>query len=127
MTTDGIKGLLIETHNWGKTVAFWKALGYELEFETDHHSGQLRHPSGGPFLFVAERPEGSALQIQPMLSVSDAATFEPPASGAVVRPFEAQHWNMLELLLADPDGRPFSIQAPLPAGAAATQGGNHHE
>ena len=59
MTTDGIKGLLIETHNWGKTVAFWTALGYELEFETDHLSGQLRHPHGGPFLFVAERPAGS--------------------------------------------------------------------
>ena len=32
MTTNGIQGLLIETHNWGRSVAFWKALGYELEF-----------------------------------------------------------------------------------------------
>lgn len=56
MTTKGIEGLLIETHNWGKAVAFWKSLGYEIEFETDHRSGQLRHPAGGPYLFIAERP-----------------------------------------------------------------------
>ena len=47
MKTQGIEGWLIETHNWGKTVAFWKGFGYELEFETDHNSGQLRHPAGG--------------------------------------------------------------------------------
>jgi hypothetical protein len=112
--TNGIAGLLIETHNWGKTVAFWKALGYELEFETDHHSGQLRHPSGGPFLFIAERAAGTPLQLQPMLAVRDAAAFLPPASATVVRPFEPQHWHVLEMLLADPDGRQFSVQAPLP-------------
>lgn len=115
--TNGIAGLLIETHNWGKTVAFWKALGYELEFETDHHSGQLRHPSGGPFLFIAERAPGAPLQLQPMLAVRDAAEFSPPPSGTVVRPFEPQHWHVLELLLADPDGRHFSVQAPLPESA----------
>ncbi|WP_223643648.1 hypothetical protein [Corallococcus sp. EGB] len=113
--TSGVQGLLIETHNWGKTVAFWKALGYELEFETDHHSGQLRHPRGGPFLFIAERPEGAPLRLVPMVEASEAAAFAPPSSGTVVRPFEAQHWNVLELLLADPDGRHVSVQAPLPA------------
>ena len=112
--TSGVQGLLIETHNWGKTVSFWKALGYELEFETDHHSGQLRHPSGGPFLFIAERAEGASLSLQPMLVASEAAAFTPPGSGTVVRPFEVQHWGVLELLLADPDGRRVSVQAPLP-------------
>jgi hypothetical protein len=123
MTTEGIQGLLIETHNWGKTVAFWKALGYQLEFETGHHSGQLRHPSGGPFLFVAERPEGAALRLQPMIAIHDAATFSVPSSGTVVHPFEAQHWNVLELLLADPDGRHLSVHAPLPSEARK---GSHH-
>jgi hypothetical protein len=117
MTTNGIEGLLIETHNWGKTVGFWKALGYELEFETEHHSGQLRHPRGGPYLFVAERPEGTQLQLQPVLGVGDAARFSPPGSGSVVRVFEAQHWDVLEMLLADPDGRHLRVQAPLPAGS----------
>ena len=115
MQTDGIEGLLIETHNWGKTVAFWQALGYELEFETDHHSGRLRHPRGGPYLFVAERPREQVLQLQPVLTVRDAALFTPPRAGTVVRGFEAQHWQVLEMLLADPDERQLSVQAPLPA------------
>lgn len=127
MTTDGITGLLIETHNWGKTVAFWKALGYEIEFETDHHSGQLRHPSGGPFLFIAERPEDSPLLLQPMISVRDAAQFTPPSAGRVVRQFEPQHWHVLELVLADPDGREHSVQAPLPEAAGPGPEGQAHD
>ena len=115
METEGIEGLLIETHNWGKTVAFWKGLGYELEFETDHHSGQLRHPRGGPFLFVAERPATQALKVVPMLGVKDAARFTPPSAAKVTRAFEPQHWDVLEMLLADPDGREISVQQPLPA------------
>ncbi|MDB4986636.1 MAG: hypothetical protein JWN04_1814 [Myxococcaceae bacterium] len=116
MTTDGVEGLLIETHNWGRAVAFWKALGYSLEFETDHHSGRMRHSAGGPYLFVVERPAGTPLKLQPVLAVRDAANFSPPGSGCVIRAFEAQHWNALEMLLADPDGRPLSVQAPLLAG-----------
>lgn len=115
METEGIEGLLIETHNWGKTVAFWKALGYQLEFETDHHSGQLRHPAGGPYLFVAERPPGQVLKVVPALAVKDAARFSAPSSGTVVRPFAPQHWPVLEMVLADPDGRELSVHAPLPA------------
>jgi hypothetical protein len=52
MKSKGIDGILIETHNCGSTVAFWCDLGYELEFETDHNSGRLRHPRGGPYIFV---------------------------------------------------------------------------
>jgi len=112
MATKGIDVLLIETHNWGKSVAFWKSLGYEIEFETDHHSGRLRHPAGGPALFIAERPPGQALKIVPGLSVEDAATFEPPKSGAVIRPFIEEHWGALQMLLADPDGREIAVEAP---------------
>ncbi|HET9959863.1 MAG TPA: hypothetical protein VFQ61_35470 [Polyangiaceae bacterium] len=126
MTTDGIKGILIETHNWGKTVAFWKALGYELEFETDHHSGQLRHPSGGPYLFIAERSENAPIRVQPMLWVADATGFVPPRSGSCSRPFEPQHWGVLESLIADPDGREFSVQAPIGPSDATPDREKHH-
>jgi catechol 2,3-dioxygenase-like lactoylglutathione lyase family enzyme len=112
MASRGIEGLIVETHNWGRTVAFWQSLGFELEFETDHHSGQLRHPGGGPFVFVAERPETDALEVQPLLGVDDAGAFEPPGSGTVERPFTPQHWGVREMLLRDPDGRRLSIQAP---------------
>ncbi len=113
MATRGIDGLLIETHNWGKSVAFWTSLGYELELETDHHSGRLRHPAGGPYLFIAERPPGQVLKVIPVLSVGDAATFEPPTSGTVKRPFTEEHWGALQMLLVDPDGREIAIDAPL--------------
>lgn len=114
-TRKGIDGLLVETHNWGKTVAFWQSLGYELEFETDHHSGQLRHPAGGPYVFVAERPPEQALQVVLGLSVESAQAFVPPASGKVVQPFAKQHWGALQMLVSDPDGRVVSIEAPAPA------------
>jgi hypothetical protein len=60
-----------ETHNWGSTVAFWRDLGYELEFETDHNLGRLRHPLGGPYIFIAERPQGHTLQVTLGLAVED--------------------------------------------------------
>lgn len=113
--TDGIAGLLIETHNWGKTVAFWQGLGYVLEFETDHHSGQLRHPGGGPYLFIAERPASQALKVMLAVGVQDAARFAPPGAATVVRGFTPQHYPVLEMMLADPDGREIAVHAPLPA------------
>ena len=116
MKTKGIEGLLIETHNWGKTVAFWKALGYELEFETDHHSGQLRHPAGGPYIFIAERPATQELQVQLSIGVDRATEFQPPAAGRVLRPFEREHWGVLGMLLGDPDGRTLAVHAPIAVG-----------
>jgi hypothetical protein len=122
MASAGVEGMYIETRNWGKTVAFWVSLGYELEFETDHHSGQLRHPSGGPWLFVAERPDATQLEWHPIVGVTDAGAFEPPAAGEVEQPFTAQHWQVMEMMLRDPDGRHVSVQAPLPAGVDAPAG-----
>jgi hypothetical protein len=121
MTSTGIEGLYIETHNWGKTVAFWIALGYVLEFETDHHSGQLRHPAGGPYLFVAERPAEHALVMYPVVHADDATAFAPPAGAAIAKPFTPEHWGVVEMHLSDPDDRPVSVQAPLES-ASATPG-----
>ncbi len=122
MAGEGISGLYIETHNWGKSVSFWKDLGYELDFETDHGSGQLRHPGGGAWIFLAERPSGKALEVHPILLVDDSTTFAAPKAGTIARPFVAQHWDVVEQILHDPDGRDVSIQAPLPEGVQAPQG-----
>jgi hypothetical protein len=113
MKSKGITEILIETHNWGRTVAFWRDPGYVLEFETDHHSGRLRHPSGGPAIFVAERPEAHPLQVMPGVAVTDAGLFVPPRSGSLVRKFKKQHWQAQQMLLADPDGRHVAVEAPL--------------
>ena len=120
--TRGIEGFFIPTHNWGKTVAFWQALGFALEFETDHHSGQLRHPAGGPYLFVAEQPEDQPLEPHPIVGVDDSTSFEPPAAGTVDEPFTPRHWHVVEMLVRDPDGRGVSFQAPLPDGVEAPAG-----
>ncbi|MBV8717055.1 MAG: VOC family protein [Chloroflexi bacterium] len=111
--TRGVEGILVETHNWGKSVAFWKALGYELEFETDHHSGQLRHPGGGPYLFVAEVPESVPVAFLPMLSADSTEQFQPPSAGTVEQPFVEQHWGVHEMMLRDPDNRRVSVQVPI--------------
>ncbi len=55
-TTEGIEAVFLETHNWGRSAKFFQALGFELEFETDHDSGQLRN-GDGPYVFIAEVPE----------------------------------------------------------------------
>ena len=56
MSTEGIEAIFLETHNWGKAANFFQELGYAVEFETDHNSGQLRN-GVGPTLFIAEVPE----------------------------------------------------------------------
>lgn len=121
--TEGIGGLVVETHNWGKAVAFWKALGFELEFETDHHSGRLRHPSGGPWVFIAEHLDKNPPELYPVIVASDAATFAVPGAGRSLQPFEARPWNVMEALLADPDGHPISVHAPIARGSEPRRGG----
>jgi hypothetical protein len=117
MATHGVEGLIIQTRNWGKTVAFWQALGYRIEFETGRNSGRLEHPGGGPYLFVVERPDAEDPEIQPLVATSDADSFQPPRAGTVEHPFTARHWGAAEMLLRDPDGRHVSVQAPLAAAA----------
>src|SRR5882724_6929173 len=56
MTTEGIEAVFLETHNWGRAAACFQSLGFTLDFETDHASGQLRN-GDGPYVFVAEIPE----------------------------------------------------------------------
>ena len=117
MNSNGITGLVVETHNWGKSVAFWQQLGFELE-----ESLVLRHPAGGPMVYLLEIPETESVAIRPVVDIDDAAEFVPPAAGSVNRAFEPQHWKVLEMLLGDPDGRGVSVQAPLPPGIAAPEG-----
>jgi len=110
-TTAGIEAVFVETHNWGRTAKFFQSLGYRLEFETDHNSGQLRN-GDGPSVFVAEVPADRDPQVRIALAVPDAAAFhaEPPVD--VVAPFEPTHYGTQEMTVRDPDGRLWSLQAP---------------
>ena len=111
MPTEGIDALFLETHSWGKAAKFFQNLGYELEFETDHNSGQLRN-GDGPWIFIAEVPETQALGMRIALKVADADAFEPDPALDVVTPFEETHWGSREMVVRDPDGRLWSLQAP---------------
>lgn len=112
MATNGIEAVFLTTHNWGKAAKFFQSLGYDLEFETDHHSGQLRSKTG-PYLFIAEVPETEPPQIQAVLQVPDAEAFRAPANLEVLTPFEPTHWGTQETTVRDPDGRVWRLQAPL--------------
>jgi len=114
MASHGIEGLIVETRNWGRTVAFWQALGYRVEFETGRNSGRLEHPDGGVYLFVVERPDVPDPEIRPLVRADDADGFEPPRAGTVEHPFAGRHWGSAEMMLRDPDGRHVSVQAPSP-------------
>lgn len=111
MTTEGIEAVFLETHNWGKTARFFQALGFDLEFETDHSSGLLRN-GAGPYVFVAEVPADQEPQ-EPriVLKVADADAFRPGAGVEVVSPFAETHFGTREMTVRDPDGRLWSLQA----------------
>ncbi len=113
MTTEGFQGQYFETRSYDATAAFWQALGFENVFETDHGSGQWRHPSGGPYVFVNEQHD-TELETHPILRVADASAIDLAGTFDVARPFTPEHWGVVEALVRDPDGRVVSLQAPLP-------------
>ncbi len=128
MSTEGFAGFYAETRNYGATAAFWKSLGFENVFETDHGSGQWKHPSGGAYVFIAERGDPDHVLVNyPVLDVADSTKFAPEREPEYARRFEPQHWDVVEALLLDPDGRLVSLQAPVPDGVGAPDLDAHHE
>jgi hypothetical protein len=122
VTTEGIDAIFLETHNWGRTVQFFQALGFKIDFATDHASGQLSNGTG-PAVFVAEVPEDRAPTAQLVLKVPDASVFEaggaveaggvfePGGAVEVVTPFAETHYGTREMIVRDPDGRLWNLQA----------------
>jgi hypothetical protein len=108
MTTLGIEAIYLETRNWGKAAAFWQALGYKIDFETDHSSGLLRN-GDGPYIFIAEVPDKEP-GLQVVLKAADG--FQPDPAVEVVTPFEDTHFGTREMTVRDPDGRSWILQAP---------------
>lgn len=110
MTTHGVQHLYLETHNWGKSVAFWQALGFKLDFETDHNSGQLV-ASNGTRLFIAEASPGDPVGMDVYLGADEAGA-AAPENVDVVFDWTPTHWGTRVLTVRDPDGRLFRIEAP---------------
>ena len=117
MTTIGIDAVFLSTHNWGKSAKFFQALGFELEFETDHSSGQLRNTQGPP-VFIAEVPADQATSALLVLAATDGGAESLDPIIEVVTPYEDTHYGTREMTVRDPDGRIWSIQTPRPTGSA---------
>jgi hypothetical protein len=109
MTTQGFEHLYLETHNWGRSVAFWEALGFKLDFETDHHSGQLVAPNGTR-IFLAEQSPEDPVGVDIYLGVGQAGT-RLPENVDVVFDWTATHWDTQVMTVRDPDGRLFRLEA----------------
>jgi uncharacterized glyoxalase superfamily protein PhnB len=111
MSTEGIEAVFLETHSWGKAAKFFQVLGYEIDFATDHNSGQLRN-GDGPSLFISEVPESEPTRRHVVLHVADADAFELDSSVEVVSGWEDTHWGTRLMTVRDPDGREWMLQAP---------------
>jgi len=113
LTTHGIEAVFLETHNWGQAATFFQALGFELEFATDHASGQFR-TGRGPYVFIAEVPPTQTPGLQLVLSVADADADDVQLDPAieVVTPFEDTHFGTRAMTVRDPDGRLWTLQTP---------------
>ncbi|WP_019204403.1 hypothetical protein [Tsukamurella sp. 1534] len=110
MSTQGIDTVFISTHNWGATAKFLTDLGYAIDFDTGHGSGQLTAATG-PTLFVAEVPPEAPVAITPVLRVHHENDFRP-APGGGATDFADTHYGTREATVHDPDGRTWIIQAP---------------
>ncbi|WP_067697975.1 glyoxalase/bleomycin resistance/dioxygenase family protein [Nocardia jejuensis] len=110
MITEGIEAVFLETRNWGRTAKFLRELGYEIDFETDHNSGQFRSAQG-PYIFVAEVPASREPSTKLVLKVANAD--QRPGEGVeIVNEFEDTHYGTQEMTVRDPDGRLWALQAP---------------
>jgi uncharacterized glyoxalase superfamily protein PhnB len=110
MTTEGIEAVFLTSHSWGKAAKFFQSLGFELEFDTGHNSGQLRN-GNGPFVFIAEVPETQQPDMQIVLKVADADAFSIDPAIEVLTPFADTHFGTREMTVRDPDGRIWSLQS----------------
>jgi uncharacterized glyoxalase superfamily protein PhnB len=111
MATEGIEAVFLETRNWGKAAKFFQALGFDLEFSTDHSSGQLRN-GDGPYVFIAEVPADREPGMQLVLKTKDTEAVSLDPVVEVVTPFEDTHYGTREMTVRDPDGRLWTLQAP---------------
>ncbi|MFQ5558706.1 MAG: VOC family protein [Acidimicrobiales bacterium] len=127
MSTEGIIGFFVGCRDYEATAALWGSLGFVNRFETDHGSGQWVHPTGGPYVLIAEQDDPDvALRTHPILGVADCTDFHPDPAPMYVRSFVPEHWGVAEAVIADPDGREISLQAPVPHGAAVPDIDEHH-
>ena len=110
MPVTGVHHLLVETHNWGKSVAFWRQLGWELA-EDHGTSGKLIAPGGGAYIWLSEVAPNRPPAIDVYFDVSDPDRFAPKSPVEIVEPLHDTHWGTKLMSVRDPDGRIVRLQA----------------
>ena len=109
MAVTGIHHLLVETHDWGKSVAFWRQLGWEL-VEDHGTSGKLAPSDGGAYIWLNQVAPSKALAVDVYFDL-DPEGFAPASAIDVVEPLATTHWGTKLMSVRDPDGRIVRLQA----------------
>ena len=111
MATRGFELVYLETHNWGKSAAFWEQLGFKVEFEqTERGRSGLLVSENGTRIFLEEKDLQDPLALDLYLGVPDEDACQPGPPVEVIRSFTPTHWGD-----TSHDG-PGSGRTPVPAG-----------
>ena len=112
MATRGFELIYLETHNWGKSAAFWQQLGFKVEFEqTDHGRSGVLVSENGTRIFLEEKDLQDPLALDLYLGVIDESLCKPGSPVDIVRDFTPTHWGTQVMTVRDPDGRLFRLEA----------------
>src|SRR5262245_2966708 len=112
MATRGFELVYLETHNWGKSAAFWEQLGFKIEFEQNEHGRSgLLVAENGTRIFLEEKDLQDPVAVDLYLGVSDEATCQPGPPVEVVRTSTPTHWGTRVMTVRDPDGRLLRLEA----------------
>ena len=107
MAVDGVRSLYVETHNFGKTAAFWKSLGFEHFLDLGGSSGGFRAGDGGAYLFIEEVGPDAPLHTEAYFNIVDSAAIP---EDCIAEPLEDTHWGTKLMSVRDPDGRTWKLE-----------------
>jgi catechol 2,3-dioxygenase-like lactoylglutathione lyase family enzyme len=109
MAVIGIHHLLVETHDWRTSLAFWRQLGWEL-VEDHGTSGKLTAAGGGPYIWLNLVDQTRTPVVEVYFDL-DGSAFAPKPPVEIVEPLGATHWGTALMSVRDPDGRIVRLQA----------------
>lgn len=106
----GVHHPYVETHSWSRSLAFWQALGFEIEPGWGPSDGILRC-AAGPYVFLREVSADQPLALHVYLAADDLHRVAGSPAVQVERgPYDAG-WGPSLLDVEDPDGRSFVVRS----------------
>ena len=108
MPVGRLHNIFISTHHFDETLAFWRALGYEVTRDIRPGAAMLEKADAPSLLIDAVEQERTP-ELGIFFDVPGGA-FEPAEGLDVVHGFEPTHWGSEVMTLRDPDGREFNLE-----------------